>query len=167
MILRIGSGSLRTRVGMATIWSPLASCGVSSRSMISMEYFPSHTLGGEIGSDIGVFPETFTGADATPRHTDVVHRAALDWHHDWSEAWSHTVAAGALVVYETDGVSPVVNPAGSASINYASERGTAALSYAHAAQPNVVQQQMTLADTITLSGVRPHFAASRSMISTG
>ncbi len=117
--------------------------------------FRRDTLGGEIGSDIGVFPETFTAAAETPRHTDVVHRASLDWHHDWSERWSHTLAAGAIVVYETGGLAPVVNPAGSASLDYASERGSAGLSYAHAAQPNVVLQQMTLADTITLHGLMP------------
>ena len=38
--LRIGSGSLRTRVGMATIWSPLASCGWTSRSTTSILYLP-------------------------------------------------------------------------------------------------------------------------------
>ena len=35
MILRIGSGSVRTSVGIARIWSPFANCGCSSRSIIS------------------------------------------------------------------------------------------------------------------------------------
>jgi len=48
IILRTGSGSLLTRVGMARIWSPFASLGFSSRSITSIEYLPfkcsSHIL---------------------------------------------------------------------------------------------------------------------------
>src|SRR5205085_2358293 len=36
MIFLIGLGSRRTRVGMARIWSPWASCGVTSRSITSI-----------------------------------------------------------------------------------------------------------------------------------
>ena len=38
MILRIGEGRRRTSVGMATISSPAASCGFSTRSTISISY---------------------------------------------------------------------------------------------------------------------------------
>ena len=41
MIFRTGSGSLRTSVGTARIWSPLASCGFFSRSITSMRYWPA------------------------------------------------------------------------------------------------------------------------------
>ena len=44
MILRTGSGSRRSSVGMATICSPWASCGRSSRSMTSIEYLPGEVL---------------------------------------------------------------------------------------------------------------------------
>src|SRR5579883_636728 len=40
MIRRSGSGTLRTRVGMATIWSSLARRGFSSRSTTSISYRP-------------------------------------------------------------------------------------------------------------------------------
>ena len=35
-----GGGSLLTSVGMAMIWSPLASCGFSIKSTTSMRYLP-------------------------------------------------------------------------------------------------------------------------------
>src|SRR5262249_33631485 len=40
MIFRSGSGNFRTNVGMATIWSSLASLGFSSRSTTSISYWP-------------------------------------------------------------------------------------------------------------------------------
>src|SRR3569833_2086262 len=41
IILRIGSGTLRTKVGTAKIWSPSASCGLINRSITSILYSPS------------------------------------------------------------------------------------------------------------------------------
>ena len=41
MILRIGGGSFRTSVGMATIWSSLASRGFSMRSITSISNSPA------------------------------------------------------------------------------------------------------------------------------
>lgn len=113
------------------------------------------TLGGSIGSDIGAFPKTVTTTSTIDAHTDVTHRAAFDWRHQWSQSWSHTLEVGAIAAYEIKGLTPVVQPAGSASVEYTTERGTAGLSYTHAMQPNIVLRQLTLADTITLRGAVP------------
>jgi hypothetical protein len=40
MMRRIGSGSFRTSVGIATIWSSRASFGLRTRSMTSISYWP-------------------------------------------------------------------------------------------------------------------------------
>lgn len=113
------------------------------------------TLGGSFGSDIAAFPETGTDTTTSPAHTDVSHRAAFDWRHQYSESWSHALEVGALAAYQTKTPVPVVQPAGSASLEYTTERGSAALGYAHAIQPNLILRQLTLADTITLRGGLP------------
>ena len=40
MIFFTGGGSWRTSVGTAKIWSPRASCGLTSKSTTSMRYLP-------------------------------------------------------------------------------------------------------------------------------
>ncbi len=45
MILRIGVGSLRTRVGIATIWSSGENSAFSSRSITSIRYFAAKVQG--------------------------------------------------------------------------------------------------------------------------
>src|ERR1700749_1452377 len=40
IILRIGSGTFRTKVGMANIWSPSANWGCTNKSITSIIYWP-------------------------------------------------------------------------------------------------------------------------------
>jgi hypothetical protein len=170
------SQSLSSQVGVKDTFSegltftlndnlPIASDGTVTTEP-SLTYLGSGTLslshelkwgsiGGSIGSDVGAFPKTGSGTQVIEAHTDVTHHASLDWRHVYSPDWSHLISAGALVAYETTDLSPVVHPAGSASVDYATEKGSAGLTYSHAAQPNIVLRQMTLADTVTLHGALP------------
>src|SRR5258708_3144814 len=65
MILRIGSGSFRTSVGIARIWSFCASCGVFTRSITCSSYCPSRCSAqiffrfANAASDLGVCPATY------------------------------------------------------------------------------------------------------------
>src|SRR5258708_38587221 len=65
MILRIGSGSFRTSVGIARIWSFCASCGVFTRSITCNSYCPSRCSAqiffrfASAASDLGVCPATY------------------------------------------------------------------------------------------------------------
>src|SRR4030043_1403277 len=60
-----GSGSFLTSVGMAIIWSPLASCGFFRRSITSMRYFPARCSSqiffklAKAVIDFGVCPATY------------------------------------------------------------------------------------------------------------
>jgi hypothetical protein len=141
--------------------------------------FERDTLGATIGSDAGIFPVTATGGVLTPAHVDLVHRATLDWHHDFNEDWSSSISGGALVAYEAETLSPTWQPTGTATLNYENRRGSAALEYAHSAQPNVLLGEMTLADAVTLDGSIPlaatglditgssEFLASRPLLAEG
>jgi hypothetical protein len=66
MIFRRGVGRLRTKVGTATIWCPLANCGVFSRSMTSIRYLPLRCSSqtrlrlAKASSDFGVYPATYS-----------------------------------------------------------------------------------------------------------
>ncbi len=64
MILRIGTGRLRTRVGIARIWWSLANAGFLTRSITSIRY-PISKCSAQIlfrfeiaASDFGVCPAT-------------------------------------------------------------------------------------------------------------
>jgi hypothetical protein len=118
--------------------------------------FSRDTLGGEIGTDALLFPEQIQPAVVVPGHIDMVHRATLDWHHDYSPEWSSSIAAGVLVAYQANAPkSPAVQPAATASLDYATERGQGGITYTHAAQPNLITQQLALVDAITLRGGIP------------
>jgi hypothetical protein len=140
--------------------------GVIDSTTESQTYIGSGTLalhhelkndvvGGDIGSDIGAFPPSISGTTSLDAHTDIVHRAELDWRHQYSLDWSTTLTGGVVVAYETSNISPVVNPTGTATLDFANGKGSAALSYSHGVQPNLVLHQMTLADTATLRGALP------------
>lgn len=66
IIFLIGSGTLRTRVGMANIWSPSANWGCSSKSITSMRYCPCRCSSQyffkllRAVTDFGVFPATYS-----------------------------------------------------------------------------------------------------------
>jgi len=64
-ILRSGCGNFRTRVGMARIWSPAASCGCLTRSTTSILYRPARCCSqiffrlAKAATDRGVCPATY------------------------------------------------------------------------------------------------------------
>lgn len=123
---------------------------VASGTLGIAHQFSRDSLGGELGTDALIFPEARSFAVTTPGHIDMVHRATLNWHHEFNPEWSSTLAAGVLVAYEANApATPAWNPAGEASLEYGTERGTAGITFSHAAQPNLITQQLALVDTLT------------------
>ncbi len=126
--------------------SPSLQTYVASSTFELTHAFQRDSLGGTLGNDALLYPEARTAAATTPGHIDIVHRATLNWRHEFNPEWSSTLAAGALVAYEANATQYIAgNPAGSATVEYATERGQAGVTFEHAAAPNLITQQLPAA----------------------
>jgi hypothetical protein len=145
--------------------------------------FERDTLGGAFATDAQIVPGS-TSATTPPVVTEasaqILHRLEGTWTHQYSPDWSTSLGAGGVVGYDAVlGGTPVAHPIGDAAITFQNERGNAALVYQHAAQPNVLLQQVTLNDTVSLRallilgssgfdlGGSGAFTATRSFLAAG
>ena len=114
--------------------------------------FENDTVGGTLGTDALYFPEQeLIGGTREETHVDMIHRGAVRWHHAFNDYWSSDLAAGAMVGYLANDPSEITaQPEGSAALSFVYGLFTFGALYAHAAQPNLILQQMVLTDTVAL-----------------
>jgi hypothetical protein len=113
-------------------------------------------IGASVSNDTMIIPRGGgIGAEDATRIQNV-HTAQLSWRHPWTDDWSTSISAGALVAYTADDPGDMfAHPAGSASVDYLTDRGSAQLAYSHGAAPNLLLGLITLADAVTLRGGIP------------
>ena len=128
---------------------------LASGTLVYGHSFRSDSLGAEIDTTAGVFPALIGGGAIIPPHTDIEHGATIGWHHAYSDAWSTTLAAGALVAYQAADLKPRFQPDGTASVDFAGDQGAADLTYTHAVTPNIILGEMVLTDSVALRGGIP------------
>lgn len=84
----------------------------------------------------------------------LLHRASLDWVHQFSWVLQSQITAGALMAYDIYALrTPTPNPVARASLVWTPRRGNLSVSYSHDAAPNLLLQQITLNDTGTIAGL--------------
>lgn len=115
------------------------------------------TLTTSIGTDVQLTPEQVTAAGVLPELVQVLHRADVNWSHQWSLDWSTLLGVGALTGYDAaaSDIEIVPHPIWRGAINYGTDIGTAALAYEHNVQPNLLLRQSTANDTVALTGAMP------------
>lgn len=113
-------------------------------------------IGAGISNDTMIIPRGGgIGAEVGTRIQNV-HTAQLSWRYPWTDDWSTSLSGGALVAYTADDPGDVfAHPAGSASVDYLSDGGSAQLSYSHGTAPNLLLGLITLTDAVTLRGGVP------------
>jgi hypothetical protein len=77
------------------------------------------------------------------------------WRHDWGRYFTSRVEAGALRLQRLNTDSGLWQPAGAASLNYATESGEAGLAYDHTVTTNPYLGQTLLIDEVRLRGALP------------
>jgi hypothetical protein len=77
------------------------------------------------------------------------------WRHDWSQAFTSRVEAGALRLQRLNTGRGFWHPTGTAALTYTMGLGEAELSYSHTATNNPLMGQTLLLDTVTLRGGIP------------
>lgn len=124
-------------------------------------YWERDRLGFSQSNDMQYSPAQLVGTIDADDSLQFLHRASVDWAHQWAQDWETTATAGVLVAYDiyaTIGATgefedPDPQPSGSASVRWTPRRGTLSLSYSHDAAPNLLLRQITLNDTGTVSGL--------------
>jgi hypothetical protein len=115
------------------------------------------SLATTVGTDVQLTPEQATAVGILPELLQVIHRADANWTHQWSLDWSTLLGVGVLVGYDAYAadIEVVPHPAWRAALNYGTDVGTAALTYEHNVQPNLLLRQSTANDIVSLSGAMP------------
>lgn len=105
----------------------------------------------------GELRAAYAGVDTppTPSGRFMTFTAAPRWRHDWSAAWSSTIAAGASLVVSPDtGTDPFFTPSGRAAILYSPvDDASVELSYTGGVTPNVLTGQLFRSHLVTVRGL--------------
>jgi hypothetical protein len=145
---------------------------VASGSLGFSKQFEYDTLLWDLGTTSQITPEQVipagtqnvdgevTTEDTTlPQLVEVLHGANMNWARQWSDDWSTLLGIGAIVGYdaaaEGDDFVVLPHPTWRAALNYGNTLGTAALSYEHTVQPNLLLRQVTANDNVALVAAMP------------
>ncbi len=86
-----------------------------------------------------------------PSSSAWVNTLALNWSHQYTEAFSSALSAGVTQTLTPNaGTFMQVQPTGTAALSYNFLLATAALSYAHMAQPNLTTGTVNFSDAVSL-----------------
>lgn len=123
--------------------------------------FEYHTLGASLSGEVLWTPtvEDDAGNEIRGNQT-LIARLAGTWSYRLNDYWTSNVAAGGLMATqlgearneegEVVDATPIVQPYGLASIDFADELGNAGLSVEHNVSPNVLTGSVQMTDTATL-----------------
>lgn len=125
---------------------------VGSLGFTISKAFEINTLSFEQGNDLQYTPEG-QGVLVTAELAQVLHRLRMVWSHQFSETWTSQVGAGVVLGYDAINFdTPIVQPTGLASLNWAGAVGSFGVSYAHDAQPNLLLRQVVATDIVNVNG---------------
>mgnify|MGYP002381157730 CR=1 FL=1 len=130
---------------------------IAGASLGLTKQFEVDSLTWALGTDTQITPEQVTEVGLLPALYEIFHRFDMNWNRQWEEDWSTLLGVGVVVGWDAAAASQEVvpHPAWRAGVNYANERGTAALAYEHTIQPNLLLRQATANDLVTLNGTVP------------
>jgi hypothetical protein len=161
----------RTSISQAAAFAfgdPLVPTGIASRTYGAQNAlgwtreFLYDTLGMTLSNEY----DHFTAAPNIPASSVWINTLSLGYAHAFTETVTATLTPGATATVSPGALrSPVVQPSGTATLRYDHRFASAALAFAHQAEPNLATATVAFDDTVTLRFLVP--LATTGLVAAG